>query len=59
MVKAIDDVHGPRVAALLNEGFTLRGIADLTGLSKSTVYRLKRRMREEAAGQIQRTAGTA
>jgi putative DNA primase/helicase len=47
-ISAIDDVQGPRVAALLNAGFSLRAIAEDTGLSKSTVHRLKQRMLDEA-----------
>ena len=42
---AMDDVKGSRVAELLNARFSLRDIAEETGLSKSAVHRLTQRMR--------------
>jgi putative DNA primase/helicase len=53
------DAHGMRVAALLNDGLSIREVAAETGLSKSTVHRLKRRMEEEAARREAAEAGSA
>ena len=47
--RALADSEGLRVAALLNEGLSVREVAVESGLSKSSVHRLKRRMEEEAA----------
>jgi hypothetical protein len=48
--RSLVDADGTRVATLLNEGLSLREVAAESGLSKSAVHRLKRRM-EEAAGR--------
>jgi putative DNA primase/helicase len=41
-MRDIEDVNRARVAALLDDGLTVRDIADETGLSKSVVGRLKK-----------------
>jgi putative DNA primase/helicase len=48
-MRAIEDAQGPRVAELLNAGFSIRAIAADLGLSKSTVFRLKQKMVERPA----------
>ncbi|MCC6777693.1 MAG: helix-turn-helix domain-containing protein [Hyphomicrobiales bacterium] len=47
-VQELEDVAGPQVADLLNAGFSLRDIAQETGLSKSTVHRMKMLMLAQA-----------
>jgi putative DNA primase/helicase len=47
--RTLVDADGMRVAALLNEGLSIREAAVESGLSKSAVHRMKRRMEEEAA----------
>ena len=49
IMRTIEDVEGPRVAALYNSGLSPRDIAAETGISKSSVHRLMRKMREETA----------
>ena len=50
-VREIDDVNLSRVKALLDDGLSIRDIADETGLSKSTVHRLKKQIEPEPVGQ--------
>lgn len=45
-MRDIDDVNLARVAALLDDGLTVRDIADETGIPKSTVQRLKKKAEE-------------
>ena len=47
-VRELIDVQGHRVAALANAGLSVRDIAAETGLSKSAVHRLKRKMEKWA-----------
>jgi putative DNA primase/helicase len=56
---SIDNVEGPRVAALHNAGMSLRAIAAEIGISKSAVHRLMRKMREDAERDSSGGAGTA
>ena len=46
-IREIDDVHKARVAALLDDGLSIRDIAEETGLSKSTVGRIKKVLEAE------------
>jgi putative DNA primase/helicase len=43
-IREIEDVEYARVKALLDDSLSLRDIADETGLSKSTVHRIKKKM---------------
>ncbi|WP_439402672.1 AAA family ATPase [Bradyrhizobium sp. DASA03068] len=43
----IEDVNLARVEALLDDGLSVREIADETGISKSTVHRLKKKLEAE------------
>jgi putative DNA primase/helicase len=43
-MREITDVHEARVAALLDDGLSLREIADETGIPKSTVHRVKKKI---------------
>jgi putative DNA primase/helicase len=45
-LREIEDVNMARVRALLDDELTIRDIADETGLSKSTVQRLKKKIEE-------------
>jgi putative DNA primase/helicase len=47
--REIDDVNLARVKALLEDELTVRDIADETGIPKSTVQRLKKKIEAEAA----------
>ncbi len=47
-MKEIEDVERARVAALLAAGMSLRDIAEETGLARSTVHRLKRKIERDA-----------
>jgi putative DNA primase/helicase len=47
-MREIDDVNLARVKALLEDGLSLRDIADETGIPKSTVGRLKKKLQMEA-----------
>jgi AAA domain/Homeodomain-like domain len=47
-VRELEDVNRARVRALLDDGVSLRDIADETGISKSTVQRIKKAI--EASG---------
>jgi hypothetical protein len=46
-MREIEDVNKARVKALLEDGMTVRDIADETGLSKSAVARLKKKIEAE------------
>src|SRR6266508_4030543 len=47
-MKAIEDVEGARVMALLADGLSIRDIAEETGISKSRVHRLKQKLEQVA-----------
>ena len=47
-VKPIEDVERTRVAALLADGLSIRDIAEETGIARSTVHRLKRKLERDA-----------
>ena len=47
--REIDDVNLARVKALHEDGLTVREIADETGIPKSTVQRLKKKIEADAA----------
>ena len=47
-MRDIDDVNLARVRALVEDGMSLRDIADETGIPKSTVHRLKKKIEVEA-----------
>ena len=49
-MREIADVNEARVKALLDDGLVLRDIADETGLSKSTVHRIKKKIEAERGG---------
>lgn len=49
--REIEDVNLSRVKALLDDELSIRDIADETGLSKSTVHRLKKQIEADALGQ--------
>jgi putative DNA primase/helicase len=49
-IREIEDANLARVKALLEDGLTVRDIADETGIPKSTVGRLKKQIEAEAAG---------
>jgi putative DNA primase/helicase len=49
-IREIEDVNRARVSALLNEGLSIRDIADETGISKSTVQRIKKAIDLAAGG---------
>ena len=51
-IREIEDVNLARVKALLDDELSIRDIADETGLSKSTVHRLKKQI-EAGLGQSQ------
>ena len=46
-IREIEDVHRARVAALLDDGLSIREIAEETGLSKSAVGRIKKVLEAE------------
>jgi putative DNA primase/helicase len=48
-MKQIEDVERARIAALLDLGFSIRSIAEETGIHRSKVLRLKQRIEGEAA----------
>lgn len=62
-IREIEDVNLSRVKALLDDEMSIRDIADETGLSKSTVHRLKKQIEAEALGQaaeaVSQTMGQA
>jgi putative DNA primase/helicase len=43
-IRELEDANRARVQALLGEGLTVRDIADETGIPKSTVHRIKKRL---------------
>jgi hypothetical protein len=47
-VKPIEDVERTRVAALLADGLSIRDIAEETGIARSTVHRLKKKLERDA-----------
>jgi transposase len=49
-MRDIEDVNLARVKALLDDDLSVRDIADETGISKSTVQRLKKRIEAEGDG---------
>jgi putative DNA primase/helicase len=49
-MREIEDVNLARVKALLDDELSVRDIADETGISKSTVHRLKKKIEAEAGG---------
>ena len=48
-MKEVEDVERARVATLLDLGFSIRSIAEETGIHRSKVLRLKQRIEGEAA----------
>jgi putative DNA primase/helicase len=54
-MREIEDVNLARVAALLDDGLSIRDIADETGIKKSTVHNLKKKLEAEKG---QANAGT-
>jgi hypothetical protein len=50
-VRDIEDVNLARVKALVDDGLTVREIADETGIPRSTVGRLKKQIEAEAAAK--------
>ena len=46
-MQEIDDVNKARIAALLEDGLSVRDIAEETGISKSTIQRMKKRQEGE------------
>jgi hypothetical protein len=55
-VKPIEDVERTRVAALLADGLSIRDIADETGIARSTVHRLKKKLDRDAEMEVVGTA---
>jgi putative DNA primase/helicase len=49
-MRDIEDVNLARVKALLDDELSVRDIADETGISKSTVQRLKKKIEAEGGG---------
>src|SRR6185437_841893 len=57
-IREIEDVNLSRVKPLLDDGLSIRDIADETGLSKSTVHRLKKQIDLGQSGEpVSQTAG--
>jgi transposase len=50
-MREIEDVNRARVAALLEDGLSIRDIAEETGLSKSSVQRLKKQIEAETVAK--------
>ena len=50
-VREIEDVNLARVAALLDDGLSVREIAEETGIPKSTVHRLKKQIEAAQAAK--------
>ena len=46
-VKPIEDVESARVEALLADGMSIRDIAEETGIARSTVHRLKKKLERD------------
>ena len=55
-VKPIEDVERTRVAALLADGLSIRDIAEETGIARSTVHRLKKKLERDAETEAGGTA---
>ena len=53
-MRDIEDVNLARVAALIDDGLSIRDIADETGIKKSTVHNLKKKIEAESGelGQV-------
>jgi putative DNA primase/helicase len=53
-MRDIEDINLARVAALIDDGLSIRDIADETGIKKSTVHNLKKKIEAEAGelGQV-------
>jgi putative DNA primase/helicase len=51
IIREIEDVNLARVKVLLDDGLTIREIADETGIPKSTAGRLKKQIEAEAAAR--------
>jgi hypothetical protein len=47
-VKGIEDVESARVKVLLADGMSIRDIAEETGIARSTVHRLKKKLERDA-----------
>jgi putative DNA primase/helicase len=56
-MKGIEDANLARVRALLDDGLSIRDIADETGIKKSTVHNIKRKIEEgkEDVGHLSKT----
>jgi putative DNA primase/helicase len=50
-VSTVDEIEVDRVTAMLEAGLSIRDIAEETGMHRSRVHRIKRRMEGEGAGQ--------
>ena len=48
-MRGVEDAERARVAALAKTGMSIRDIAEETGIHRSTVHRLRRRIVQEAA----------
>jgi putative DNA primase/helicase len=48
--REVEDENSARVAAMLDDGMSIRDIADETGIKKSTVHNIKKRLDTEKAG---------
>jgi putative DNA primase/helicase len=55
--REIDDVNLARVKALLEDELSIRDITDETGIPKSTVQRLKKKIEADAAAAEAATVG--
>jgi transposase len=55
-VKPIEDVESARVEAQLADGMSIRDIAEETGIARSTVHRLKKKLERDIRSE---PAGTA
>src|SRR6266508_1177128 len=57
-VKTIEDVERARVEALLADGLSIRDIAEETGIHRSTVHRLKKKLERDTQANPAETAQT-
>ncbi len=55
-VKGIEDVERARVEALLADGLSIRDIAEETGIHRSTVHRLKKKLERDTQATPAETA---
>ena len=55
-VNPVEDVETARVKALLAEGMSVRDIAEETGIHRSTVHRLKKKLRRDTQMEAAETA---